>query len=789
MLLRLAILLSALTLPLCAAPVVSPPVEMLAPLRHDFPRKGPPISLRDNWAELTRGTNLALGRPYRYDRKPNYGATADAGDATQLTDGKIIAGDHIWYYKDAVGFCGADPPATICLDLGQVSPIEAVVAHVQGVGAHEASLRYPIRLDVYVSDDGETYTLVDSLMKREYLDQQGAFYDLPEATGNFPPGNPHTHAFHFGNLQTRGRYVALRLTFAGAYNALDEIAVMKGDHDPATVTLHAGPATRLVFDGVELIYPRAWLQVPTNVAGGFSFALRDSRTDKRRPVTFHVDVPAAVTLSWPGEPPLEARDHTEGGAACREYRLTTAVRGSSLGYFYVQAGPGELGDMVFHAEVPGCVQPTQRVKLVPCEIPPAPALTRLVLAHGWTGTDLQSKWPGGPAALRHLGFTHASVGSWETPGYYQTPQAAASQEWIETQARPAGLRVCMTDSPFHIMEDLWRGQPDFAQAYAQTDPPTKRLCLSYRGKFYHQEVARIADRVRFRKPDLVFFDVECFGGADRHVQDCTRCRKLLQERGREPRELATDLYAEMGRDIAAAIAKVAGELGRPVPPLGYYHVSPAYVYHNVFDFAKLYPASTQFDSPEVYCRCHPPAVAEIIRHDKRLLPPACPVIAWTSPGTLDWEGEVAPARFFDALLEEFCNGATGTAYYTPTHLSTEDLAAQALVTRLLAPVEDIIAGATLCDTARWIEGGRGHVSAIRHGPEQLVLVADYARLGPSEVAVRIPVDEPVSAVDLFTGKATALSPAENRLTVRIEGAYRSRPFYVGRDWERRMRGS
>ncbi len=781
------VLLCALTA-VAAAPIVSPPAEQLAPLTYDFPRPGPPISATDTWEALTQGTNLALGAAYRFDRQPNYGVTRDAGDATQLTDGKTIPGDHIWYYKDAVGYAGADPPATVCIDLGQSCPIKSVVAHVQGGGAHEASFRYPVRFDIYVSDDDRTYHLVDSVMKRQFADQRGAFYDLPEAEGNFPPGNPKTHAFHFGNLHTRGRYVAVRLAFAGAYNALDEIAVMQGDHDPAAVRFDPQYDATLIFNGVELLYPRDWLLAPTNLAGGFCFAVRDSRADNKGPATYKLDLPAGLALAWSGTEALQRHPHDRDGRPFTEYAVTLPGPRDSLSYFYLgpwaQPPAGEAR-MFCHAETPDCTQPEQSVRLLPTAIPAAPPVKHLFFALGWTGTGMQTQWPGAPQVLRDLGFTHASVGSWEMPSAYDKPETAASQKWLDEQARPAGLQVCLTDSPFHIMEAQWGRQPDFAEAYGQTDPPQKRLCPSYRGKYYRLEVERLVQRFRYRKPEVMFFDIECFGHAKKHVQECAVCRQRNAE-NKPPVEFVTDLLAEALRDIKTALDQAADEIGRPHPRVGLYHASPAYIYHDVFDFAKLYPQALQLDNPEVYCRCWPPAVAEIIRTDKAKLPPDCPIIGWVSPGTLNWEGEAPPGRYFDALMELFCNGAIGAAYYTPWNLSPGDLLAQSQAVRIMAPVEDLLANCTLCDTQGWISGDTGSVSAVQSGDERLVLVADYHHLGDTAVTVKLPVTKPVAVVDLMTGEKVAqLTPERNELRVKITGAYRSRPLYVGNDWARR----
>ena len=437
-------------------------------------------------------------------------------------------------------------------------------------------------------------------------------------------------------------------------------------------------------------------------------------------------MPVGVRLWWPDG---EEATATGEPATHTEYSLTRDGPVSGLGYLYVRADGPVSGEMLLRAECEGYVQPEQRVKLVPIEIPQAPGLKQLFLALGWTGVDVQRKRPGAPAALTHLGLTHASVPSWETPAHYEKPDTAEGQRWLDEDAREAGLKVCMTDSPFHIGESLWRREPEFAEAYMQTDPPTKRLCLSYRGEYYEREIERIAQRYRYRKPDFVFFDVECFGGGNKRVVECARCKELLEQRGCTPEELVTDLYAETARNIAEAVNKAADDMGREHPTIGYYHVGPGYVYHGVFDFAKMYPAGVQLANPEVYVRCWPPAVAEIVRKDKAACPEGCQVVTWTSPGTLNWEGECPPARLFDALMETFFNGATGTLYYTPKNLSPGDLLAQAHATQVVAPVEDIVHDSELAEgvVAR---DGEGHISAIRSGDEMLVLVADFEHLAP-----------------------------------------------------------
>jgi len=305
------------------------------------------------------------------------------------------------------------------------------------------------------------------------------------------------------------------------------------------------------------------------------------------------------------------------------------------------------------------------------------------------------------------------------------------------------------------------------------------------------EIERIVQRYRYRRPDIIFFDVECFGQADKRVEGCARCKALREQRGCTPQELVTDLMAEIAADIKSAIDVAADELGREHPPIGYYQVGPGWVYHNVFDFEKLYPAGAQIANPEMYARCWPPAAAQIARMHKAGCQAdgpqghtqGCPLITWTSPGTLNWEGEAPPGQYFDAMMETLFNGGSGTLYYTPINLSPGDLLAQAQIATIAAPVEDILADSVLLEG---LHSDDAHVSGVRRGEELLVLVADYRHLGETTVHARVPVERPADVIDLFTGEKVALlSPAANELTVTISGAYRSRGFYVGGDWERR----
>ena len=69
--------------------------------------------------------NIALGKSYRLDPRPNYQYCTDPGDRTQLTDGQYTRG-YFWTQASTVGWNHVGS-ATITLDLGSVQPIRGVL--------------------------------------------------------------------------------------------------------------------------------------------------------------------------------------------------------------------------------------------------------------------------------------------------------------------------------------------------------------------------------------------------------------------------------------------------------------------------------------------------------------------------------------------------------------------------------------------------------------------------------------------------------------------------------------
>ena len=162
-------------------------------------------------AEFTPpGPNIALHKPYTLDPCPTYGDCADAADRTQLTDGEYTKG-YFWVQKTTVGWVHSRP-VIVTIDLGQVEPI-AGLSYSTAAGV--ADVAWPLSILVMVSDDGQQWTVLGDLIA------------LSNKRGAPPPTPYRLHRFATGDLQARGRYVALVVDCA-PYTVVDEIEIYRG---------------------------------------------------------------------------------------------------------------------------------------------------------------------------------------------------------------------------------------------------------------------------------------------------------------------------------------------------------------------------------------------------------------------------------------------------------------------------------------------------------------------------------------------------------------------------------
>lgn len=177
------------------------------------------------------GENIALGKPYRMSPGPNYGFSADADDATQLTDGVYSVG-YFWVQKSTVGWSRGT--VQISIDLGEPQPILGLsyntAAGVAGVG-------WPAAIMVFVSDDGREWWTAGELTK------------LSSSKGLPPAEGYGVHRYWTDELNAHGRYIQLVIAPGTQYTFCDEIEVYKGP-DALLAQERAGIPTTNPMDAV-----------------------------------------------------------------------------------------------------------------------------------------------------------------------------------------------------------------------------------------------------------------------------------------------------------------------------------------------------------------------------------------------------------------------------------------------------------------------------------------------------------------------------------------------------------
>ena len=173
--------------------------------------------------------NIALRRPYTLVPQPNYPYCTDDGDMAQLTDGLTVDtadGKQLWVNQGCVGW-KTQEAVEVIIDLGSVHPVASVtVSSGSGPGAGV----YLPSVTIAVSDDGVAYHVVGEIDASQSEQRSRVWMQLDE-------------------LRTRGRYVLVRLTPPyGDYVFCDEIAILRGDHDPAGVVLPEAAVAPLQAD-------------------------------------------------------------------------------------------------------------------------------------------------------------------------------------------------------------------------------------------------------------------------------------------------------------------------------------------------------------------------------------------------------------------------------------------------------------------------------------------------------------------------------------------------------------
>ncbi|MEA3400506.1 MAG: hypothetical protein U9R79_04600 [Armatimonadota bacterium] len=721
--------------------------------------------------DLDPERNIALGKTVTYAPLPNYRLTREGDtDPTDLTDGELSDHHrgHLWFQSKCVGWSYGGR-ANLAVDLGAVEPIDEIAIRIQG-GSPQAGICTPVWMEALVSDDGEVYRRVGefSTFRRGDLERFGV-----------PPhaGEAWVHRFRFSDLATRGRYVGLRLYGAGLTVA-DEMYVFRGEHDPGACDMAALPVTDFSVKRPQMYLHKPYLCFLTNLAAPNPVGMVVPPGFEEQGVVVTLELPPGVELVGGGGFGM-AEDATPlseiGGRQIAddwtryEWQGSAAASTKTWGRLFITGDwedgrEGELRYRLTYAD--GSQGPLVSVPLRAMEVPPTPQPERLVTGLSWYNFTSIMQWPGGLDDFAALGMNTI------TGFIHWLRDVEEHQEaWdFWERARDRGFKLLNIDSTFHRMH-----RDDEIYCQLEDGEVSSRICPSYRGQYYQQEIERVARQCAMARPHYLFCDIEIWnwqGPTD--AEKCTRCQADFAQSGLDTwEEWKLQKGYEMWTDVVQAVRAAVEEAGGPEMEFGVYDWRAGHNYQFTWPFDRLYPEYLQSSQPSTYTPLywsHLMLVGDEARVDREQLP-GPDVMPWISPGDAGtFDGE----RFRYALLECFCNGSRGMNFWSGRVWDAETLAAYARVIRNLAPVEDLLLDGELLEGAQ--VHGPGRISGVVSGDEMVILVADYLREGDGSVTVTLPVNAAMTATDLDTGEALQVS-ADGRLTVPL-GDERARILHV-----------
>jgi hypothetical protein len=697
----------------------------------------PTIGFAQDARDLDPQQNLAFGKPVTYLPAPNYGLTAKGDtDAMDLTDGKLTQrpDQHMWFESLAVGWSYGGR-VNLAVDLGEAQPIDEVAIRFLG-GSPSAGVAMPGWVEVMVSDslEGPYYKVAEY---SKWRPGEAARFGVPRYEGE-----AWVHRLRFADLKTRARCVGLRFYTAGLTCA-DEMYVFRGADGAAPAKPDDSALTDFTVTQAALYFHKPMAHITSNIVTPMPIGCVAAPKDAEQPMTVTLTMPRGVEVlaGSLGGVPLEEAQVTGGTT----YTWTVNTRGVTDKVFarlYVTGKPegGARPELEYQLTWGAYQSPRMTVPIEFIEVPPQPVIPkRLMASLSWWDIGATKGWPRWEEAFQRIGFnTVPAMTTWFN---------ASDQETIDfvAQVRDKGYRIQAIDSTWHQMLSRHKGDADLYCQFADGTHGS-RLCPSYRGPWYDEELQRVATAVKLLHPSYLHCDIELWnwqGPID--AEKCTRCQAAMAQSGIATWEEWKLKQGEtMWLDLHRAVQQAVQESGGPPCEIGVYDFQPGRNYQFFWPFDRLYPEAMQSSQVSTYTPLEPyhiELVGNEVRGDRAKLPRS-DQLPWITPGDA---GTFPGEAFYYALLEVLCNGSRGVNFWSSRVWDADLLAAYARAIRAVAPVEDI-----LIDGEPFLPevDGAGRVSGIRRGDDIVLLVADY--YGDTDGAVRVKLDLPkrMRALDL-----------------------------------------
>lgn len=164
------------------------------------------ISVIISTATLVQAKDLAIGRTYTVDPKPNYQGTMDPLDSRQLTDGNYTTG-RFWSSKTTVGWQEVGV-VQLQIDLEQHASIEKICLNT--ARGNHADVSFPQRVEMFIGLDRDKFSYVGNLLQGHELD------DGPYAV----------RTFCSKDIVAEGRYLWIFIHPKGPFIFIDELKVL-----------------------------------------------------------------------------------------------------------------------------------------------------------------------------------------------------------------------------------------------------------------------------------------------------------------------------------------------------------------------------------------------------------------------------------------------------------------------------------------------------------------------------------------------------------------------------------
>jgi len=709
--------------------------------------------------------NLALGKkvvfipqPWAYGkhtrRKGKIGTKKLIGHL--LTDGKITEGlDRKSWFQEARSLKWMYPGrVNLRVDLGKAQPIDEVAIRFLDATPWDKTggICMPGWVALVVADraDGPYYKVAEY---SKWTAGDKKKYDVPRRGDE-----PWVHRLRFRDLKTRGRYVGIWF-YSASFALSDELYIFKGDHDPRQITRHPDAISDFTVTGIQLYFHKPTAYVTSNITTPLPIGCIAVQPKKKRPLTVSVTMPKGVRLvgGWLyGIGTDKAKVTQTDTTTTYVWTFPTALKLPRKGHhnrgtdktfarLFVTGQPtaGAKHRIRYKLTWGDYRSPEISIPLETIEIPPQPIIPkRLISSMGWWRYQDTLNWPDWEQAYRHLGFN--TIPGWPKEYIIRDPDYLKRIQEMLDRARGMGYRVQLNDNTWHRTWRLgYKNREIFCQ-FAEGRTGT-RICPSYRGQFYKQELERSAEAIRLFKPDIMSLDIELWSDGCVDPPKCSRCRADKAASGIPSWDDWKQQKGEqMWVDFYHAVEKTADACGIAMPEIGVFNWNAGEVYHTVWPIDRFYPEYLQSSQVRFYTPlepCHLSIIGPVLRECRRKLV-GNDNLPWLGTGDF---GTFSGETFYYALLECFCNGSRGVNLFSNRTTDADLLAGYARAIRAVAPVEDILVDGELFNAS---VAGPGQVSGMKHRREIVILAADYFGDSDGTVKVKVSLEMPMRVFDL-----------------------------------------